>query len=495
MTSDITYNEREIATRESEIEPQLADTLSTSEYAILNSQITDLNNEVHDLNASVQRRSDIESQLTALRSLVHEIELEEAKREATVKLEEQKQLDNQKRVQDLDEATQSRDELAANIMDIAPLLTELSLKRATLATELSSAQTSLREAQLEKAEAQRKATLVSKGQCPECGQDVVHAYEHKDIDVAVFETKIATAKVKVNDIEMEHTKVTQQERDTQRKLDNTTMQKDQLEQKIADLQKEPAVTRAVRYIDRSDEKETASNGIAALLEDLSALPDMSLITAKTSKIRELNAKLVEADSVKAENAKRLERNAKREQTIQTLEESIADLRTRSAELLDTIKVHKDAKEIFDKSLPNYLIIKTCGVLQAKINEFLRVVFPQLSVELVQSKREGLEFLYTKAGGNKRTVKLASGFEKEALSVAFRAALCQSYNLGFIVLDECDSMANDNSSELMFDNLVSSELFNQMFVISHKNEIKEVLRNSARNCKVIHVEYGVFKEET
>ena len=150
-------------------------------------------------------------------------------------------------------------------------------------------------------------------------------------------------------------------------------------------------------------------------------------------------------------------------------------------------------------MPNYLIVKTCARLEQEMNNFIHVVFPTMNISLFQGRR-GVEFYYSKTEktDDKRkliSAKMASGFERSILSISFKIALCKAYNLSLSILDEIDAFASDGNSEKIYSSLLENDIFNQLFIITHKPNTLETMRDYFDDLTVYHVEKGVFTEVT
>ena len=91
--------------------------------------------------------------------------------------------------------------------------------------------------------------------------------------------------------------------------------------------------------------------------------------------------------------------------------------------------------------------------------------------------------------------MASGFERSILSISFKIALCKAYNLSLSILDEIDAFASDGNSEKIYSSLLENDIFNQLFIITHKPNTLETMRDYFDDLTVYHVEKGVFTEVT
>ena len=163
--------------------------------------------------------------------------------------------------------------------------------------------------------------------------------------------------------------------------------------------------------------------------------------------------------------------------------------------------YSDCIEIFEKTFPNYLIVKTCAKLEKAINNFIQTIFPEMEVRLFQNK-QGVEFFYTPERSkikkwvkeNLLNAKNASGFEKAALSMSFKVALLKAYDIPFAFLDEVDSAADDENSENMFKAIITNSIFEQLFIISHKYSVRDSIVTIAPKANVYYVSKGSFTTE-
>ena len=190
-------------------------------------------------------------------------------------------------------------------------------------------------------------------------------------------------------------------------------------------------------------------------------------------------------------------NLKTKGEIEELEVQINKLTQIITQQEKDYEYHKEAKKLLDTDLPNYLIVKTCARLEQEMNDFIHVVFPTMNISLFQGRR-GVEFYYSKTEktddkGKLISAKMASGFERSLLSISFKIALCKAYNLSLSILDEIDAFASDGNSEKIYSSLLENDIFNQLFIITHKPNTLETMRDYFDNLTVYHVEHGVFTE--
>lgn len=148
-----------------------------------------------------------------------------------------------------------------------------------------------------------------------------------------------------------------------------------------------------------------------------------------------------------------------------------------------------SKKILSKEFPSFVISRMIKSLKMYVNEFLAKVYPKYDLNLVENKNS-LSVLF---GPKQSDVKLSSGFEQQIFSFAWKYALGKIQNYGLLMLDEVDSAASVKNSEKFYNTLAKmDEYFRQVFVISHKPEIQELLSNDYQ-ATVYSVENGVYSK--
>ena len=222
------------------------------------------------------------------------------------------------------------------------------------------------------------------------------------------------------------------------------------------------------------------------------------ITTLSNEIVELTNKINKYFSDKQTNEEIVARNKLRSKNIENYKKEIIQFQSDIKEIINKQNTYEDAYNVFDKILPNYMVIKTCASLQNEMNSFIQNVFPTYEVELQNSKK-GVEFFYTKdkslqEGTRKNNyiinAKMSSGFEKALLTLAFKVSLANLYHCDILILDEADGAADDESSLKLYETLINNN-FNQVFLISHKNELKEFLQENCENILTYNVFNGNF----
>lgn len=361
----------------------------------------------------------------------------------------------------------------------------------------------------------KKLALIEKGVCPECGQSTCN------MDHSVIEYDKDTNLNQIIDLEAEEGNIGFAIADDKRK-------KEEIRQKISSLISKKATSEANLTSLRSTYNvlkskvmpleiyEQLESDLTVAESDQAALQDAynnvmnELEKRKDALIKqdeiERKYEAIKADIKMFDNVMMFNDAAQKQieqydEDIENSEMNIEEIKNIVASLTKDIECYNEVKKVLDKELPNFLIVKTCSRLESEMNIFVQEVFPEFRIRLLQSKR-GVEFFYTVDANNTmedvKTLinsKMASGYERSVLGIAFKVALCRAYGLTFAALDEIDSAASDDNSMKTFSSLINSNVFDQMIFITHKEPTKEMIRSLADDVTCYHVEGGVFTNET
>lgn len=148
------------------------------------------------------------------------------------------------------------------------------------------------------------------------------------------------------------------------------------------------------------------------------------------------------------------------------------------------KICEESRSLLDKEFSSYLLEEGLKSIEAGINDFFKRVHPAYQVYLKQDKKS-LEFVYNSPlhPGIFSPVSLASGFERQLISMGFRIALTGLQDLEILVLDEVDSSAEDEYSLELYRNIIACG-FKQIFVISQRKDTIDFLVNDCGAKKIV-----------
>lgn len=192
------------------------------------------------------------------------------------------------------------------------------------------------------------------------------------------------------------------------------------------------------------------------------------------------------------NQERQTMNAAAEKRQAELDEQKASLLSQIAGLQTSMSTIKEALRIFEKDLPNFVILRTCSHLESIINSIVQRVFPTMKVKLIQNKR-GVEFFYTTGTEEWSSAKMASGAQSAVLTLAWRIAIARLYGVTTIMLDEVDADATDDNSRLISEFIASLTMFNQIMLISHRKESVKTIATLADNVSCYYVTDGEYEK--
>lgn len=146
---------------------------------------------------------------------------------------------------------------------------------------------------------------------------------------------------------------------------------------------------------------------------------------------------------------------------------------------------KLSKKILSKDFPSYILSSLIQEVKHFANEFLQDVYPKYRLNFIEAKNS-LQVVY---GPNDTDVKLASGFEKQIFSFAYKYAIGKLQEYGILILDEVDSAASEENSEKFFETLaLMKDYFPQILVITHKRNTVELLEKD-HSAKVFTIKKG------
>lgn len=346
--------------------------------------------------------------------------------------------------------------------------------------------------------------LHKKGLCPVCGQKTDFIAEENNVaeirkisgqilgitsDIEKAEKEIQELKSLIDEIDTKKTA------EAQLIVDNNS-KRTVLEAEIAGYSRQKS---GITFYELSESDYNDSVKEKDLLEEeiFKTQKEVDAFKEKEARIEFLQKEIDEFSDTLLQNSWIEKDNEKIRAEIDNYKSQIEKLKENVITQEKTYEYHKEAKKLLELDLPNYLIVKTCAKLEQEMNDFIHIVFPNMYVALFQKKR-GVEFFYSKNGPilerkNCITAKMASGFERSLLSIAFKVALCKAYNLSLSVLDEVDAFASDSNSEKVYTSLIESGIFNQLFIITHKPSTRETIKDMFDNITYFYVEKGKFTE--
>jgi chromosome segregation ATPase len=352
-------------------------------------------------------------------------------------------------------------------------------------------------------------TAHKQGKCPQCGQAT-----HPET-VPELETRLVTITTKFEELNTQKVQLEADTRVAERNIIQFQTDIPNLQEKIVQsgAMKTQYQTILKTVEDNITQTQSTLNTRNKSLEEVNK--QITEFAGQINEIMPLLTRSIPVDALRtekdqlvaklqADNTTRTQNDVVKRKNIETKvreeenKKQLAEINKQQNELLSSINNYKDAKKILEVELPNYIIVKACSKLEKHINHFISEVKPGMVVRLFQA-RSGVEFFYSPIGEvanpeDWTSTKMASGFERELLSAAWRVALARAYNLSALMLDEVDSAANTFSSEKMFREIANLVGFEQLFIVSHKPEVVDILLQENDRVTAYYASEGTFTRQ-
>ncbi len=278
----------------------------------------------------------------------------------------------------------------------------------------------------------------------------------KETNVKILETKIENTKNQIT--EREKSIVTNTEW-----LEKTIKEKEEVNSKLSEIQS-------------SDDGTKMQSEILVLLDN---------IKVKESKVQELKTLMKSVETVILLNKEktRVNEEVSRQEKLALVKKTEARLIANENKV--EISELDYVRAVFDSELPNHIMNKACLFLQNGINDFMASTHDNFQVQLTQNAK-GIEFFY-KARNEPEWLKakMASGFESSLLTLAFKFTVALAYDSKFIIFDEPDKAADENSSLKLIQTITNVEGFNQIFITTHRPQALNYLQENGANILMVN----------
>ena len=551
QNAQIEFNTKSIKERQGEIKELKPLSFQEGDIQSLNSRVKELNDELSKTAELLKRKDEVLSKKSELQTNIynvkqnitryeHDIELIESNK-GVIDTLNQKILDYDAQnaslekekagyQKDIDNLKQKLDAQNVERQDVAESIVERHNTFIQKTTELGDINIQLANKVAELNHAQKHLDMIKLGTCPECG----HAFDRTDqtkyneaLDLATkakeeVENLKSAKQIEVNNADADVKALREKLRNKEMEMSNTSKDISTLEYKIKNLDGQIQIngTSKVRIEEQIKQYSSKMNEVdsikAKILEENESLVMLNkelddytnqlteldgvttAYTEKQSSLMQLQQKISEYNNEIVQNNLILQNNENIKKSIEEMTKKIEESKSSVEGYRRQKATYDEAITLLDKTFPAWLILKTCQMLEHEMNSFIQVIFPNMAVKLFQNKR-GVEFFYTTDINNGRILtkdnllnaKMASGFEKAILSIAFKVALCRAYNLRFAFMDEIDQAGTEENSESLFKAILSNDLFDQLFVISHKPTVRDVIHSFAPSLKTFYVNKGKF----
>ena len=507
LTDNIKYNDSQLQFLEESLKTKVEKPLNPLPYteeiiADYKNLSAKLGEDLKKRDSVIEEKSKIQKEISDIENEINLCRVKDEAKKTTAKLLNDKKAKLAEEIEQANKIVVPEEvDYTAETADLKKKIDDLKAESKTNNSNFISYQSSL-------VSLQERERLHKAGKCPTCGTptDFI-ANENNEEKIAQVTRSISISKARDEEIDKEINELqdkvnlaTSNSNSQKVKIESAKQLKAQAEKRIESIKAEIDNT----TIDVSDyqliidlktkEKTEKSEN----LTKLQAIYDSFAETEKQKKV--YDDAIASFNDIFLKNSWIETENKKVRDDIVATNKKIDEIKALNVQYSQQQGYYKEARKVLDTDLPNYLIVKTCARIEQEMNSIIKIVFPTMDLKLFQSKK-GVEFYYKKDNPADTSKKenllnavMASGFESQLLSVAFKVALCKAYNLSFAILDEVDAFASDSSSEKIFTSLIDSKVFDQMFIITHKASTREVIKAIAPNCSAYHVEKGVFIPE-
>jgi len=262
--------------------------------------------------------------------------------------------------------------------------------------------------------------------------------------------------------------------------------------KNQELQKEIEFNKIVEIENNIKNKEL---NIKSILDDIaevklsiknSHIEDVSKIEEENKNIQEL---LSNYDKIDTERNLVIKKNDSEILRKEKNTEKIKSLKIERDTLASEVAEYKEQKEILNKRFPSFVIATLIKTIEHEMNDFIIKTYEGKYEIKILEKKDAIYVVY----GNKQVdVSLASGYEKQVFSLAYKNALNKISGTGVLILDEVDSASSIENSLQLYKIVGSmTDLYQQIIIITHKPEVQELLINE-HQALAYEVNNGEFR---
>lgn len=245
------------------------------------------------------------------------------------------------------------------------------------------------------------------------------------------------------------------------------------------------------YMSNKSSKEEEKTRISLELAELESIkPQIEQKNELKIKIDNLknDIETYKSNIVKNEERKRYNRELEIEK--QENDKKIVEYDNKINDIEKRLAILKESYEVLEKGFSNYMVIKTCETLSNSINNIVRKVFPYMSVRL-QGDKKGVNFFYKTDDSRDdwMSVSMASGAQRQVLSLGYKLAIAKNYHSSSIFLDEIDSSCSIEAAKIIYEFILSLDDFDQIFLITHKPDIIDVAKD--KDVVLYGVDHGEY----
>lgn len=473
---------------------------SESEFEIKCNELEKLEAEIEEAEKSNEVRKNLEIASNRLRESIYSSKSSLKQIDTTIKnkcseIEQigQKSNDLKIKKEELEKCQSGLESVKKSISDLNKNIKETQ-------TELYSAKDIHTELSTKRKFFENKLATIMQGKCPTCEKDFTNADKQevedsiKEIDEKIEKsnknifgynislTSFSFELDEKNEVYNKLSKDSERLRIEVNNLESVILNVNNLRSEVENLNKE------VEKINKKIVEEEAD------LDKTRSLLEVQVLKIDTSKMSELMSDINNYKNIIEQNESTRQSELSWVDLKKEVEIKIEDLKKNLNVANIELKNNNEVKDIIGNKLTSYIIVGICDNLTREMNNFIQTIFPHVKVSVIQLKKGIGIYYYPNTQIDKCiSSKMASGFQKELISLAFRVALCKMYNMSFSFFDEIDSSSSQKNSESVVEYLFGSSMFSQLFIITQKDMTRDYIISNFSDVTLIQAKKGVLEK--
>lgn len=334
--------------------------------------------------------------------------------------------------------------------------------------------------------AKTNIVLFEKGECPTCGaefscQELEKKKEEKDSLEKIVE-ELSKECSFLKETENNYNKYIEEKNSYDRSMENLINSKNSIDQVYEEkiIHTENTVTslkKQITYWEKEIENLLENmNGLQEKIKEKESklserLPSLAVIEER---IADLRNKISDWEKIHEYNKTAEKLNRENKDKEKADKEETRKLNATLEKLIKQTTDLSKGSDFLRKTLPSYGLAKLVKKIQYRLNDFLMKTYGGRYFVKMRETKNGLSMVY---GDNERDVRLASGYEKQVFSLATKYAIGAMEGYKFMAMDEVDSNADSDNSLKLYDLIGRcQDMYEQIFIISHKPTIVNLLTN-------------------
>lgn len=468
-----------------------------NEYKSKQTQLDNLRNEKALYDEKVKNRKEVEQRVNELKDELDEVKTKLQQTTITIDNKKEQLKERESLIGNLVEERQTRLKELQNELDT------IQLKRLPKFDEDELMDANNNKISLENniTHLKDKITLINKGQCPTCGRE----FHTNDKDEWVEKLKVAEHNLQ--EVTEKYEQLREDKKEYERKKEEQEKKKNrkkELETEIDNLNEsfdlkesnaKDVDTRLNEDIKESQKNKEEYDSKLQKLENKIEIESKKLEDTIEEKdfdtpINSLKKDIKDYENIIQQNKMIEQRNQELEEQQKSDKEALQVKYKEKDKLNNTIQEYKTGIEILRKEFPNYVISTMVKEIEVGMNTLLDSAYDgRYNVNIKESKR-GLNVAY---GDKGKSIKLASGGEKNLFNIGFKNAFSEIAGLKMLLIDEGDNFMDDEIAKQTFttiNSMIESDTLEQVLIITHKDIVKELIEADFQG-KIFNIQEGAI----